>query len=950
MKGERMRAFLVLVLFLASTLTITLHVQPVKASGTIYIRADGSVDPPTAPIQRNGDIYTLTSNITSAADGIVIERNNMTLDGAGYTLQGTREWDYSGIYLSERSNVTIKNVKIKAFYYGILLRSYTYNNTVTNNTIANNDRGIFIESNWVGSYIVGNLVTNNTFGIEILDSMFLTFRNNTISDNDYNLMVVPAWSIVPADPYEYFHDMDNSNTVDGKPVYYWINEHDKQIPADAGYVALINCTRITVENLNLTHNSQGVLLVLTTNSTIRNVNASNNFLCGISLEFWSEGNSVIRNTVDHTNEDGWAGILLIMYSSHNKVINNTVTSGGVGINVGLSENEITGNTVLDNKWGIILSGGNVLRYNNMTNNTYNFGLESFIQDIDVSNTVNGKPIYYWINQHDKQVPPDAGYVAIISSTNITVKNLSLTNNCEGVLIVDSSHILVEGVNASTVSHGIRISTSYHNTISGCTILNSGIGISLSSSNNNTITNSTILGASFGLDIEESDNNLVSESTIVASYSGVWIFNSCNNTIYRSSISGSTYGIEIGSCDNNIIRENLITNNYIGISTHESRENTIICNTIMLNTYYGIRLEIGSTGNVIYHNNFISNTQQAFSHITENIWDDGYPSGGNYWSAYNGIDLYSGPYQNETGSDGIGDTSYVIDENNRDRYPLMSQNGWEDYPITIESNATITNRTVTVSMLSFTVSGPSGQPVYVNVTMPVGLNTTAIKVFIDDTELIPPPFPIITSNGTHYFIYFEFTLSTHNITIQYAPIADVTIINVTPSSFEAYPTWSVPMEINVTVKNVGNFSEAFNVTLYWNDTNIIDTKTATLNPQQTKTLTYTWNIPTIPKAWPYPVYTFKAHANLTGDNNPNDNQLINGTVKVNWPGDIVGDSLEAPPDGHVDLQDLIAFAQSWFAEAGDPNYDPRADFDMDGKVVLIMDLIILAQNWFHGPLD
>ena len=53
------------------------------------------------------------------------------------------------------------------------------------------------------------------------------------------------------------------------------------------------------------------------------------------------------------------------------------------------------------------------------------------------------------------------------------------------------------------------------------------------------------------------------------------------------------------------------------------------------------------------------------------WDDGYPSGGNYWSDYNGTDFYSGTNQNVTGSDGIGDTSYIIDVNNVDRYPLMS---------------------------------------------------------------------------------------------------------------------------------------------------------------------------------------------------------------------------------------------------------------------------------------
>ena len=55
----------------------------------------------------------------------------------------------------------------------------------------------------------------------------------------------------------------------------------------------------------------------------------------------------------------------------------------------------------------------------------------------------------------------------------------------------------------------------------------------------------------------------------------------------------------------------------------------------------------------------------------NTWDDCYPSGGNYWSDYSGVDAYSGVYQNETGRDGIGDTPYVIDEYNIDRYPLMT---------------------------------------------------------------------------------------------------------------------------------------------------------------------------------------------------------------------------------------------------------------------------------------
>lgn len=63
----------------------------------------------------------------------------------------------------------------------------------------------------------------------------------------------------------------------------------------------------------------------------------------------------------------------------------------------------------------------------------------------------------------------------------------------------------------------------------------------------------------------------------------------------------------------------------------------------------------------------------------NIFLDCYPSGGNHWTDYSGTDSYRGPYQNETGSDGIGDTPYVIDENNIDTYPLMAPFG----PLTVK---------------------------------------------------------------------------------------------------------------------------------------------------------------------------------------------------------------------------------------------------------------------------
>jgi parallel beta-helix repeat protein len=109
-----------------------------------------------------------------------------------------------------------------------------------------------------------------------------------------------------------------------------------------------------------------------------------------------------------------------------------------------------------------------------------------------------------------------------------------------------------------------------------------------------------------------------------------------------------------------------------------RNNVTIKNVRIKGFGNGIRL-YSSSNNIIYHNNFIDNTKQVY--ILEsgygNLWDAGYPSGGNYWSDYTGIDEYSGSGQNETGSDGIGDTPYVIDENNQDNYPLM--NPWTPSP-------------------------------------------------------------------------------------------------------------------------------------------------------------------------------------------------------------------------------------------------------------------------------
>jgi parallel beta-helix repeat protein len=93
---------------------------------------------------------------------------------------------------------------------------------------------------------------------------------------------------------------------------------------------------------------------------------------------------------------------------------------------------------------------------------------------------------------------------------------------------------------------------------------------------------------------------------------------------------------------------------------DANYNQIIANNIVDN---GAGAEfVNSSNNIVYHNNFIDNSVLITSFSTDdiNFFDNG--SEGNYWSSYHGED-------NE--GDGIGDTPYIINENNQDNYPIMN---------------------------------------------------------------------------------------------------------------------------------------------------------------------------------------------------------------------------------------------------------------------------------------
>jgi len=289
--------------------------------------------------------------------------------------------------------------------------------------------------------------------------------------------------------------------------------------------------------------------------------------------------SYILMSRNHVNDCGLMGLHLDGYSYGCTIVQNTITNNVEGLELerGSTANQIEDNTFTNNNSSIVLNDCgslNVFRRNTMSNNLYHLvivgnSLDSFLQDIDSSNIVSNKLVYYLTNLRDQGISPlvcpNLGYLALVNCMNIEVKDFILYGNGDGVLVAYSTNCIFTNI---------------------------------------------IVGGNRG--------PLV--------WGGFTFYSSTNNIVSNSGFSGNSYAL----------------------------------------TFYR------SEGNIFHHNYFVDNERQVVSdfltpfstkssgYLSANAWDDGFE--GNHWGDYTGAD------QNR---DGIGDSPFIIDANNQDRYPLMT---------------------------------------------------------------------------------------------------------------------------------------------------------------------------------------------------------------------------------------------------------------------------------------
>jgi len=791
---------LILVLLTIGMLSLALNIQPAKSewTGTVYIRADGSVDPPDAPVIIYDNVtYVLTGNITSSADGIVVERDNIVIDGAGYTLQGTGSG--KGIDLTGRSNVIIKNMEIKAFNWEGILLYYSSNNKISGNNITNNGYGIkvYYSSN---NIITGNNITaNNEHGIGLGFALNNRIYGNNITANN--------WAGI------YFYDSSNNNTIIGNNItnnvgdgiymdraaYNMVVRNNIEENYDRGICLLSSSSNIIYHN-NLINNTSQVYIENSLNVWDDGYPSGGNYWSNYTgVDANGDGIGDTPYVIDADNQDRyplmhpWSPLPVhnintgLGYATIQEAINAAETVNGhtIFVETGTYYEHVVVNKSISllgesKNITIIDGGGNRTVVRIIANDTIVSGFtiqKSGMMELDygIEILANYGGIVKNVTVTNNIVRDNNLGIFLCHSMTNTIKANEIYNNNVSIGIDESANNYIVLNIISNSSGGIWLGSGGNIVSNNTVTLNRRYGIQLDGSSFNTINGNNIANDEVGIRLSYSSNNTISGNNITANnWHGIFLEHSSNNIIRENNITANNkYGVELWYSSNNSIAGNNITaNNRDGIWLQISSNNNIIVgNNIIANNWSGIMLD-ESSNNIIYHNNLIDNGVQASLYGSyNNLWDDGYPSGGNYWSDYTGVDFFSGPYQNEAGSDGIGDTSYIIDENNVDRYPLMapfnSFNTSVGCSVDVISNSTIEdfryfepNGTIIMHVSNMTADQAFG---FCRLTIPHDVMSPPYTVKVNDTTL---NFQTIYENYTEgiSIIYFTYEHSNLEITV------------------------------------------------------------------------------------------------------------------------------------------------------------------------------------------
>ncbi len=306
-----------------------------------------------------------------------------------------------------------------------------------------------------------------------------------------------------------------------------------EIYESTGYGVFVRSARATVVvNNTFLSNNWAITFYGSSENVVRgNKITGTNSLC-INLN-----NSTQNVVVSNFMQGGRLGVYVDYHSNFNNLTGNCIFNmEGWGIWVYNSfSNTLENNSLNNNSIGIFLERAAhiVLAGNVMNGNSHNFGISGqkmlhFLHSIDVSNTVDGKKVYYLINHPevviDSSTTPEAGYLGVVNSTNVIINDLNITSNWQGILLAYVSN----------------------STISNIHVLKNYIGIDLFSSDDNCFFGNTVIENSYGILLVNS-SNLLYKNNLVNNTRGVFCLG--RNSSWDNGAEGNYWSDYVGSDKN-----------------------------------------------------------------------------------------------------------------------------------------------------------------------------------------------------------------------------------------------------------------------------------------------------------------------------------------------------------------------------------------------------------------
>jgi parallel beta-helix repeat protein len=330
-------------------------------------------------------ISWVNTTIDGGGIGDVVRIVNNSITMTNFTVvNGGSSSDDAGIKLDQVENCRIMNNNASSNRRGISLFLSTLNLIKGNTFMLNGDSGIYLEASNQNTIIDNNASENGNYGINIRYSDWNIVSDNYAFSHRYgsirlhhstgvNLMnnsmgeggiiifgsLLRMWTL---------HTIESSNTVSGKPVYFWKNRTGGIVPTGAGQIILANSSNVRVENQEISYSSVGIELGFSSNNNIINNNVSFCKSFGIYLVD-SDWNNVTENRVISND---WG--IVIDHSKRNNITYNNASSNNIyGIDIYYaSENNVFYNNVSDNGIGINIlsdfSKDNLVYYNNILGN------------------------------------------------------------------------------------------------------------------------------------------------------------------------------------------------------------------------------------------------------------------------------------------------------------------------------------------------------------------------------------------------------------------------------------------------------------------------------------------------------------------------------------------------------------------------------------------------------